>query len=168
MQCAIRSLLEGSEEQSLAESTKYDALLDDGSRLVPKADLGIAVRWALGLDVGASHFRGGQGTPCFKIIRAAGLAIVPKGGDGDLPLDPEQLAWLEGGARRETHIGYERDPKAVRMKKQTCRDEHEGRLECEQCGCYAAEEHGRASGQECVEVHHTVPLGYVRVTRRTA
>ena len=158
MRSAIRSLLEGREEHPFAESTKYDVLLGDGSRLAPKAVLGIAVRRALGLDAGTSHFRGGEGTPCFKIIRAAGLAIVPKGGDSDLPLDPEQSAWLEGGARRETHIRYERDPKTVRKKKQAFRDAHEGRLGCEECGCFPAEEYGRASGEACIEVHHTVPL----------
>ena len=83
---------------------------------------------------------------------------MPKGGDGDVPPDPDQSKWIEGDARRETHIRYERDQNAVRKKKQAFRDKHEGRLGCEKCGCFPVEYYGKESGEACIEVHHKVPL----------
>ena len=81
---AIRVLLQESENHPFAESTHYDVLLDNGRRLAPKAVLGVAARRALGLDVRPKHFRGGERTPCFRVIRAAGYAIVPKRGGGNM------------------------------------------------------------------------------------
>ena len=163
---AVQALGNGSEKHPFAESTDYDVLLEDGTRLASKAVFGVAARRALGLDVQPKHFQGGEGTPCFRIIRAAGFPIVPKGGDGDVPPDPDQSKWIEGDARRETHIRYERDQNAVRKKKQAFRDKHEGRLGCEKCGCFPVEYYGKKSGEACIEVHHKVPLS-VLGTRQT-
>lgn len=164
---AVQALLDGSEGHPFAESTDYDVLLDDGKRLAPKAVFGVAARRALELDLGPPHFNGGEEEPCFRIIRAAGFAIVPKGGDGYVPPDAAQSSWIEGDARRESHIRYERDPKAVRRKKQAFRNKHGGRLGCEVCELIPDEHYGKESGEACIEVHHTVPLAELGKRRTT-
>ena len=98
----VQVLLKGSTKHPFAESTGYDVLLEDGTRLAPKAVFGVAARRALNLDIRPSHFRGGEGTPCFRLTRTAGFAIVPKGGDGHVPL-PESCEWIEGDVRRKLH-----------------------------------------------------------------
>lgn len=85
---AIRALKAGLENHPFAESTHYDVLLDSGRRLAPKAVFGVAARRALGLDLRPKHFRGGERTPCFRAIRAAGYKIVPKKKDGNMPKGP--------------------------------------------------------------------------------
>ena len=164
---AVQALLYGSEKHPFAESTDYDVLLENGPRLAPKAVFGVAARRALGLDVQPSHFRGGEGTPCFRLIRSAGFPIVPKGGDGDVPPDPDQSKWIEGDARLETHVRYERDQNTVRDKKRAFRDKHDGRLGCEKCGCFPVEYYGKESGDACIEVHHKVPLSDLGIRQTT-
>ena len=164
---AVQALLGGSEDHPFAESTDYDVLLDDGTRLAPKAVFGVAARRTLRLDLGPPHFKGGDDTPCFRFIRAAGFAIVPKGGDEAVLPDPDQSSWIEGNARRESHIRYERDPKAVRKKKQAFRDKHGGRLGCEECELFPVEHYGKESGEACIEVHHRVPLADLGKRRTT-
>ena len=154
---AVQVLLKGSTTHPFAESTGYDVLLEDGTRLAPKAVFGVAARSALNRDIQPGDFRGGEGTPCFRIIRTSGFAIVPKGGDGNVS-SPEQSEWIEGDARRETHIRYERDQRAAKQKKQAFRDENEGRLGCEMCGCFPVEYYGEECGEACIEVHHKVPM----------
>lgn len=156
---AVQAVRDNSVEHPFGKSTDYDLLLDDGTRLAPKAVFGVAARRTLGLDLGPPHFRGGEDTPCFRVIREAGFAIVPKGGDGNVPPDPDEKSWIEGNPRRESHIRYERDPEAVRSKKQAFRDEHEGRLGCEECGMYPVEHYEKESAEACIEVHHKVRLG---------
>ena len=163
---AVQVLLKGSVKHPFAESTGYDVLLKDGTRLAPKAVFGVAAQRALNLDIRPSHFRGGEGTPCFRIIRMAGFAIVPKGRDGNVP-SSEQSEWIEGDPRRETHIRYERDQKAVQNKKKAFRDENEGRLGCERCGCFPVEYYGDESGEACIEVHHKVPLKDIGIRQTT-
>lgn len=155
---AVRAILEDSVDHPFAESTDYDVLLEDGARLPPKAVFGIAARRVLGLNILPGHFRGGDRQPCFRVIRDAGYAIVPKGGDGNVPPDPAQSKWIEGDAMRETHIRYERDPKAVREKKKVFKDEHDGQLGCERCGTFPIKDCGEQFGEACIEVHHKLPL----------
>ena len=155
---SARLLVDGRVEHPFSESTVYDVLLDDGRRLAPKALFGIAVSRALNLDVQPSHFRGGEGTPCFRAIRAAGFRIVPKAENDDVPALPEERNWTEGEPIRRCHIQYERDPRAAREKKQVFRDSHGGRLECEQCGLVPADSGAGGWGEACIEVHHKVPL----------
>ena len=158
---AVHALVAGEEDHPFGESTDYDVLLENGKRLAPKAVLGIAARRALNLDnVQPSHFRGGEGTPCFKTIRRLGYLIVPKGGDGKVPLDPDQSKWIEGDPVRESHLRYERNPKAVREKKDIMLKEY-GRLICEECKFDPVEYYRKQSGNACIEVHHTVPLAEV-------
>ena len=75
---AAQSLIEGKVKHSFADSTHYDILLSDGRRLPPKALFGVAASRVLNIEVLPAHFIGGEGTPCFRILLAAGFQIVPK------------------------------------------------------------------------------------------
>ena len=151
-------LVEGIVNHLLSESTDYDVLLADGRRLAPKALFGVAASRALNLDVRPGHFRGGEGTPRFRAIRAAEFRIVPKAAEGDVPAPPEERNWIEGGPMRGWHLRYERNPGAAREKKQAFRKAHSGRLECERCGLVPSELAVETWGEACIEVHHKVPL----------
>ena len=155
---SARLLVEGMVNHPFFESTDYDVLLADGRRLAPKALFGVAARRALNLDVRPGHFRGGEGTPCFRAIRAAEFRIVPKAADGDVPAPPEERNWIEGEPMRLWHLRYERNPRAAREKKQAFRKAHSGRLECERCGLVPSDLCVEAWGEACIEVHHKVPL----------
>ena len=154
-------LLDGAVTHAFAESTDYDVVLQDGRCLAPKALFGVAARLALGVDVRPRHFRGGEGTPCFSAIRAAGFRVVPKAVDGGLPVPAEERKWVEGDARRGWHLRYERDPRAVMEKKAAFRKAHGGRLECERCGLVPDGSGVGAWGESCIEVHHTIELAVV-------
>jgi putative restriction endonuclease len=78
---AVEKLVGGAEIQDYGPSTDYDVVLEDGTRLAPKAVFGHAATKALGFTVLPRHFVGGSGTPCFKAIQAAGYEVVPKGAD---------------------------------------------------------------------------------------
>lgn len=147
---AVGTLLNGFGEHPFRDSTDYDVLVDDGRHLPPKAVFGVAARRALGIDVTPRDFGGGEGTPCFKAIRAAGFPIVPKGGDGAPPLVPDERAWFEGDPKRETHARYERDREAVRRKKQDFRDKHNGRLGCESFGFVPHRRYGEENVEACM------------------
>ena len=75
---AMKLILDEGIVSPFRDSTHYDVLLDDGTRLAPKALLGIAARRALDMDVRPNHFRGGENTPCFRVLRSAGFRIVTK------------------------------------------------------------------------------------------
>ena len=165
IQEAIRALVAGAVDHPFADSTDYDVVLDDGIRLAPKALFGVAARQALGIEVRPKDFRGGEGTPCFKTIRAAGLSIVPKHRNGGVPPDPVD-AWVEGDPKRMTHLRYERNPRAARWKKKAFLEEH-GQLRCEQCGLVPVEQYGDEIGDACIEVHHKIPLASLRQSRKT-
>ena len=147
-------------KRRFGDSTDYDVVLDDGKHLAPKEVLGAAVRLGLGIDVGPSHFRGGEGTPCFRIIRAAGLRIEPKKVGTKVPMHPEDK-WFEGQPKRVLHLRYERNRRAVREKKDALREER-GRLECEECGFVPSSQYEGDSGDACIEVHHKIPLAILR------
>ncbi|MDE2718827.1 MAG: HNH endonuclease [Chloroflexota bacterium] len=142
----------------VSESTDYDVLLADGRRLAPKALFGVAASRALNLDVRPAHFKGGEGTPCFRAIRAAEFRIVPKAADGNVPVPPDERNWIEGEPMRGWHLRYERNPRAAKEKKRSFREAHSGRLECEQCGLAPSDSAVEVWGEACIEVHHTVPL----------
>ena len=160
VQEAARVVASGTVKRRFRDSTDYDVVLDDGKRLAPKEVLGVAARLGLGLDVGPSHFRGGEGTPCFRTIRAAGLRIEPKKVDTKVPMHLED-EWFEGHLKRALHLTYERNRKAVRKKKDALREER-GRLECEECGFVPSSRYEGDSGDACIEVHHKIPLASLR------
>ena len=165
IQEAVHALLNGTVNHPFADSTDYDVILDHGIRLAPKALFGVAARQALGIEVRPKDFRGGEGTPCFKTIRAAGLTIVPKQRGGGIPPDPVD-AWIEGDPKRMAHLRYERNPKAARRKKKAFQEEH-GQLQCEECGFVPVEQYGDGIGDACIEVHHKIPLASLRKARKT-
>lgn len=70
---------------SYLPSTGYD-LLVNGKRYPPKAIFGLALSKLLGEPVLSSHFTGGVGSDCFKVLERLGFDIVPKprpsNGDG--------------------------------------------------------------------------------------
>lgn len=159
VQKAARIVASGTVKRRFRDSTAYDVVLDDGKRLAPKEVLGAAARLGLGLDVGPSHFRGGEGTPCFRIIQAAGLRITKKVGT-KVPMHPGD-EWFEGDRKRTWHLRYERNRKAVQEKKDALRKER-GRLECEECGFVPSDQYEGDSGDACIEVHHKIPLASLR------
>ena len=113
---SARLLVDGMVKHPFSDSTRYDVLLDDDRRLAPKALFGVAARRALSRAVRPSHFRGGEGAPCFRAIRAAGFRIVEKAEGSNVPVSPEERNWIEGEPIRRYHVHYERDPRAVREK----------------------------------------------------
>ena len=155
---SARLLADGMVKHSFSESTGYDVLIDDGKRLPPKALFGVAASRVLGMDVRPGHFRGGEGTPCFRAIRAAGFRIIPKAEDGDLPALPEEQNWIEGEPLRRWHLVYERNPRAAKEKKHVFRESHGGRLACERCGLVPVNSGLGGWGEACIEVHHRIPL----------
>ena len=157
---AVRRLRSGPPEHTFGESTGYDVLADDGSRLAPKVVFGLAATEAFGFEVGPRHFKGGPGTQCFKTIDRAGFTILPKGAKTPLdtpPTDPEERKWLEGRPRLRTHLIHERASGLARAKKAAFLRLH-NRLYCENCGLNPDEVYGPDVGDACIEVHHNAPL----------
>ena len=162
---AVQDILGGVVDHPFAESTDYDVVLEDGTRLAPKAVFGVAARRALGIAVRPRDFRGGEGTPCFKTIRAANLPIMPKLSADGMPPNPAD-EWVEGDRRRQTHLLYERSRAAVRAKKKAFKEEH-GQLRCEMCELVPVERYGDESGDACIEVHHKISLSSLGMRRAT-
>lgn len=98
-------------------------------------------------------------------IRVAGLAIEPIA-QSDVALSDEDATWVEGNARRMSHIRLERDPRAAKRKKAQYRALH-GRLEYERCRFVPTDVYGDADGEACIEVHHKTPLAELRGRRAT-
>ena len=59
------------------ESEKFDVIVE-GKRFPPKAILGLAAMRILGMPLKPSDFSGGEGSPCFNILRGLGFAIILK------------------------------------------------------------------------------------------
>ena len=74
---AIAAFSDGSVQHNFHESEKFD-LLHDGERYPPKAILGIAARRIAGHVLEPSDFSGGEGSPCFRILRRCGFTISLK------------------------------------------------------------------------------------------
>ena len=166
---AVQSILSGQVQHSFGESTDYDVIANDQSRLPPKAVFGVAASEALGIDIRPWHFTGGLNTRCFKAINDAGYRIVPKGegvGADELPRDPEERIWAEGSQVLVTHLRRERASGISRAKKRAFKREH-GRLFCERCKLEPQEIYGSEIGNACIEVHHDLPLGAEPTVRDT-
>lgn len=157
---AVQRLLCEPVKHSFGESTHYDVIADDGSRLPPKAVFGIAASEALGFQVRPCHFKGGIGTPCFKAIAAAGYSIRSKDEPfhpDDVPPNPDDRIWVEGNPKFVTHLRRERGSGIAQAKKRAFKQEH-GRLLCEKCCLDPEQVYGPAVGEACIEVHHILPL----------
>jgi len=156
---AVQQLLAGTAQHGFGDSTDYDLITDDGERLPPKAVFGIALAHALGRPVGPSHFTAGIGSPCFRLLSAAGYRIVNKdaplgAADGPDMDDAGQSEWTEGDRKLVTHMRRERGRGLARAKKADFRDGNGGRLYCERCSTDPVELYGNEHGEACIEVHH--------------
>ena len=81
------------------------------------------------------------------------------------PVDTEERVWAEGNPKRVNHLRRERDPRAIRAKKNAYIRQY-GRLSCEQCGMVPEQVYG-SNGDACIEVHHKRPLSDVSSARGT-
>lgn len=157
---AVQLLLSRSVEHPFSESTHYDVITENGSRLPPKAVFGLAASEALGFKVLPRHFVGGVGTLCFKAINAAGYEIVLKYEPLQISkflLSPDDRIWIEGHLKFVTHLRRERGSGLALAKKEAFRREY-GRLKCERCGLDPAEVYRPDISDACIEVHHKLPL----------
>jgi 5-methylcytosine-specific restriction protein A len=76
---AIAAYSDGTVAHGFHESEKYD-LLHDGKRYPPKAILGLAARRTAGHVLEPSDFSGGEGSPCFNVLRGCGFTVALKPG----------------------------------------------------------------------------------------
>ena len=166
---AVEQLVAGEASHSFGESTDYDVIADDGTRLPPKAVFGLAASEALGFEVRPRHFSGGLQTPCFHAITDAGYRIVTKGKAVPrdvLPPDQEERFWVEGYKRLVPHLRRERGSGLARAKKRAFKRSH-GRLFCEKCKLDPEAVYGVEIGEAYIEVHHILPLGTDQNVRKT-
>ena len=166
---AVQQLLSGQVEHPFGESTNYDVIAEDGSRLSPKTVFRLAASEALGFEVLPSYFVSGIGTPCFRIIRAAGYSIVSKNEPhppNEEPRNSIDREWAEGEPKLVTHFRRERGSGIAKAKKKSFILKH-GRLLCERCGLDPEEAYGPALGDACIEVHHKLPLAEIPPRRNT-
>lgn len=153
---AIQLLQGGHTNHLFGESTDFDLIADDGTRLPPKAVFGIAATQALGFQILPRHFSGGDGTPCFRTLRAAGYAIVPKAEvqNSSPPAPrPADEAWTEGKPRLVAHVRKERGSGLAKAKKAEFQRVY-GKLFCERCRLDPVETYASEHGEACIEVHH--------------
>lgn len=155
---AVQMLLHEDVKHGFDPSTDYDLIGDEGRLLAPKAVFGIALSLALGgKEVGPKNFSGGEASPCFRLLRAAGYQIVPKGGTYPVPdsdPDPDQ-EWYEGKRKLRTHLVRERAPGLAKAKKAHFKRSNNGMLKCERCHMDPIEEYnGIEQAEACIEVHH--------------
>jgi len=156
---AVQQLLAGTVKHRFGDSNDYDLISDDGQRLAPKAVFGVALEHALGKTIGPSHFTAGVGSPCFRLLNAAGYRIVQKDAavdaTGDEALEDDGgLEWSEGSKKLVTHVRRERGRGLARAKKADFREKNGGRLHCERCLKDPIETYGSEHGEACIEVHH--------------
>ena len=157
---AVQAVRDKSVKHPFGKSTDYDLLLDDGRRLAPKAVFGVAARRTLGLDLGPRHFRGGENTPCFRIIREAGFAIVPKGGDGNVPPDPDEQVMDRGGCEaRVARQVRTRPGGGTGARNRRSGTSTKGVWDARRVDYTPSSTTEKESGAACIEVHHKVRLG---------
>jgi hypothetical protein len=152
---AVKRLLAGEDALNFAPSRDFDLVAPNGKLLPPKQVFGLALQEAIGLDARPEHFTAGLGTPCFRILEAAGYPIVRKGevltGGGIDPVDPD-LAAAEGQPKLVAHLRRERKPALAAAKRRAMIDQL-GYLRCERCGLVPSEALG-PHGDAVIEVHH--------------
>ena len=166
---AVQQLLSGQVEHPFGVSTDYDVIAEDGSRLSPKTVFGLAASEALGIDVLPSYFVSGIGTPCFRIIKAAGYSIVSKNEphpSNEEPSNSIAREWAEGEPKLVSHFRRERGSGIANAKKKSFILKH-GRLLCERCGLDPEKVYGSTHGSACIEVHHKFPLAKMPLRHNT-
>jgi 5-methylcytosine-specific restriction protein A len=175
---AVQLLLSGNAKHPFSDSEKFDVLLEDGTRLPPKAVFGIAAKEALGIDIAPRNIRGEVGSVTFRIIEACGYTIVPKSGSEPATKTPKPAAsapaiisdedreFAEGKVTRIEHLKRERHQGASKAKKAAFRGKH-GILFCERCKMKPIEVYGSEVGEACIEVHHTKPIADMKEGDKT-
>jgi hypothetical protein len=159
---AIEKLRDNSENNNFGPSTRYDVVLEDGTRLAPKAVFAEALKLSLNKDIGPDDFSGGIDSICVKAIRSAGFDVVLKGtavNFSTLPVPPEDRSWAEGNKKKVSHLKRERQSGLAKAKKADFLAKH-GKLFCERCKLDPAAAFGEF-GEACIEVHHIIPLSKV-------
>ncbi|PYD88289.1 hypothetical protein DNF23_33870 [Pseudomonas syringae pv. pisi] len=152
---AVQGLVQGELSQGpFGDSTEFDLIAEGGQRLPPKAVFGIALGVALGTVVEPKHFSGGEDSPCFRALRAAGYEVIPKTGvEAGSTAEPEWREWDEGRKVLRSHLAGERAPSLAKAKKAQFRRLHGG-LRCEQCGLVPSQHYATELADSCIEVHH--------------
>jgi 5-methylcytosine-specific restriction protein A len=153
---AVEKLREGGREHRFGASTDFDLVTAAGERFPPKAVFGLAASEVLGFEVQPSHFSGGIGTACFRILQRAGFTIVRKNEAVpaiSIPASQEDREWTEGKPKLMAHLERERAWGLPQAKKDYFIRLH-GRLRCERCGMDPVEVYGDPHGLACIEVHH--------------
>lgn len=161
---AVERLRSNEDAPNFGDSTDYDVLLDDGTRLAPKKVFGLALREALGIEALPEHFNAGWGQPSFQIIEAAGYLIVPKGEPAPTAEEIAQVQDVlasgagdtishEGTIKLVMHMRRERDPELSSKKKAAFIEEH-GFLYCERCRMNPSDHYKADVATACIEVHH--------------
>lgn len=171
IQNKVSEKLLGGAMHEFGESTDYDVLLDDGTRLAPKAVFGLAASTALGFAVKPRHFAAGIDSPCFRIIESAGYEIVSKGTLGNVPAEDrpaDDFEWTEGTPKLRRHLSRERSPSLRKAKIAEFRRKNNGRVVCERCGEDPVLKYNTESAEACIEVHHAkVQVSEMQVGHRT-
>ena len=165
---AVEQLLSSTAKHQFHDSTRYDVVTDDGSRLPPKVVFSLAASEALGREVLPGEFKSNH--LIRGIIKKAGFPVVQKNKQVDqnpVPLDSEEREWIEGNPIRAKHYRRERRYGQSKAKKEQFKQDHDGRLHCERCKMDPIEVYGSGSGEACIEVHHIRPLAAQPTERRT-
>lgn len=149
---AVQRFIAGETAPEFGHSTDFD-LVADNYRFPPKAVFGMALSVAIGgQEVLPKHFTGGEGSPCFRLLREAGFDVVPKEAVVSRSAAPEQ-EWAEGSFRLVPHWKRERAAGLSKAKKTQYRRLH-GKLTCERCGFDPVHAFGSEIGEASIEVHH--------------
>lgn len=162
---AVEQLLSSSAKHHFLDSTGYDVVTDDGTRLPPKAVFGLAASEALGREVLPADFK--SDSLIRGIIKEAGFPVVPKSKQKVVQFYSHEREWTEGGRKLIKHYRYERRYGLSHAKKEQFKQDHDGRLYCERCKMDPIETYGSGSGEACIEVHHIHPLAVQPTERRT-
>lgn len=154
---AIEQVVAGHAPLGFAPSRDFDVLAPNGARLASKKVFGAALTMARGIAATPQQFSAGLGTPCFRIVEAAGYPIICKDevvpGGGVDPVDPDMAA-AEGARQLVIHLRRERKPALAAAKKRAMIDKL-GYLQCERCQLIPSKELGE-NGDAVIEVHHAV------------
>ncbi|MCR1767719.1 HNH endonuclease [Burkholderia glumae] len=154
---AVQMFESGDVQHPFGPSTDYDLISERGNRFPPKAVFGVALSLALdGERIEPKHFSGGESSPCFRLLRAAGYQVVAKGTAVDDEPGGFPEGWEEGRELWKRHRTRERAP-VSKAKKDQYRRRH-GKLQCEKCGFDPVEKYGTADAEACIEVHHAETL----------
>ncbi len=157
---AVQDLRFTEDRFGFGESVDYDIVLEDNTRLPPKAVFGRALFLALGIEVRPEHFSSGVNSHCFRALEASGFTIANKAGkvtratrNNGQTTSPDD-EWREGGRKLQKHLERERQPALRAAKLAQFKETHGGRLFCERCGEDPSTKYSSHLAEACIEVHH--------------